>query len=368
MLLTLPFVVLNSQSLLTMEYSNLPQDKYKLLLSTAVIIPFFGFLFLEIFFFIFQDFIIQTFHLPLYLLYLIPVFLLFQVFPTILPVVFQAKKEPINFGKYKISLTIVNVLLSLLFVINLNYGWEGRLFGIILSFFIFSLVSLVIMLKTNLIKFHVDINNMKKLFNFGIPLIPHVIATILLASVPKLLLSGMINNEAVGIFTVSLQVASITIIIMTSINQGWTPNFYESLNKNPDLIVKKGLVMKTYKMMIMMALITLVVIISIPYIYLYFIDVRYHIGILTSQIIAVGMLINGWYFLMSSYLLFLKKTKELSIITISASIIGAILSYYFILNFDLIGTAFGIVTTYCLLFFTIFYFSNKLYPMPWTLK
>jgi len=117
MLLSFPFVMMNSKSLLTMEYSNLSKKKYKSLVSSALLIPLMGFLFLEFIFFLFNDSIVKYFQLPDYLLYLIPVFLFFQVVPTFVPIIFQAKKEPFNFGRFKISLTILNVLL-----------WMGRSF------------------------------------------------------------------------------------------------------------------------------------------------------------------------------------------------------------------------------------------------
>ena len=145
MLLSFPFVILNSQGLLTMEYSNLSQEKYKILVSTAILIPLFGCVFLELLFFFFSSNVIKYFQIPAYLLYLIPIFLFFQTIPTFVPIFFQAKKDPFNFGKFKISLTIANVLLSLLFVVLLDYGWEGRLFGIVGSFLIFSIIGIILL-------------------------------------------------------------------------------------------------------------------------------------------------------------------------------------------------------------------------------
>ena len=73
-----------------MEYSNLSNDKYKDLVSTAILIPLLGFIFLEVIFFLFSNFIIGYFQIPSYLLYLIPVFSFFQAIPTFLPIIFQS--------------------------------------------------------------------------------------------------------------------------------------------------------------------------------------------------------------------------------------------------------------------------------------
>ena len=368
MVLSFPFVIMNSQSLLTMEYSNLSKKEYQKLVSSALIIPFFGLIFLEIIFILFSNIIIKYFQLPNYLIYLIPIFLFFQVIPTFIPIIFQAKKEPFNFGKFKISLTILNVLLSLLFVVALGYGWEGRLFGIVIAFCVFNLVGLIILSKLNMISVEFDKKSLKKILDFGIPLLPHTIAGILLASSAKFLLSSMISNEALGIYTVAFQIASIILLIMTSINQAWAPNLYEKLNSNPSEKIKLDIVKKTYRTMLLMCGTTLIFILCIPYIFMFFINESYHSGILISRIISIGFLMNGLYFLVTNYILFSKNTKILSYITTIISIAGTIINYGLILQYGIIGAAYGLIITFGLLFIIVFYYSNKVYRMPWLLR
>ncbi|MCH1613163.1 MAG: oligosaccharide flippase family protein, partial [Flavobacteriales bacterium] len=295
MLLSFPFVMINSHGLLTMEYSNLSKEKYKVLVSTAILIPLFGCVFLECIFFLFRHYIVEYFQIPNYLLYLIPVFLLFQAIPLFVPIIFQAKKQPFNFGKFKISLTILNVLLSLLFVVLLNYGWEGRLFGIVGSFMLFSIIGIIVLFRIDALSFSFDFESLKKILNFGLPLLPHAIAGILLASSSKFFLANMISNEAVGIYTVAFQVATAVLLIMTSVNQAWAPNLYESLNSNPTEIVKSGIVKQTYKLMLFMLAITLLFILFVPFVFKLFIHESYHSGVLLSRIMSVGFLMNGLY-------------------------------------------------------------------------
>ncbi len=365
MMLSLPVVLLNSQGLLTMEYSNLSPQKYKLLVSTAVITPVLGFFVLEVLFFVFSSFILKYFQLSPKLLFAVPFFLLVQVIPIILPIIFQAKKEPFNYGKFKISLTLVNVFLTLLFVVYFGYNWEGRLWGIIGSFIIFSIVGYIILLQLNYLSLKFDSISFKQIINFGIPLIPHTIAGVLLASSSKFFLSSMINNEAVGIYTVALQVASSVLIVMVSINQAWAPNLYERLNKKPQNKEKKLIVSQTYKIMLIMIAVTLIFIVLVPFVYQFLIDKRYTRGVLLSRLISIGFLFNGLYFLFTNYILFSKKTKVLSSITVSISVIGGIINYFLILKYGIKGASLGVIITFFLLFTMVVFYANKLYPMPW---
>lgn len=368
MLLSFPFVMMNSHGLLTMEYSNLSKEKYKVLVSTAILIPLFGCVFLECIFFLFRHYIVEYFQIPNYLLYLIPLFLLFQAIPLFVPIIFQAKKQPFNFGKFKISLTILNVLLSLLFVVLLNYGWEGRLFGIVGSFMLFSIIGIIVLFRIDVISFSFDFESLKTILNFGLPLLPHAIAGTLLASSSKFFLANMISNEAVGIYTVAFQVATAVLLIMTSVNQAWAPNLYEALNSNPTEMIKLGIVKQTYKLMLFMLVITFLFILFVPFVFKIFIHESYHSGVLLSRIISIGFLLNGLYFLVTNYIFFTKNTKVLSSITSIISVIGAIINYYLILEHGIIGAAYSLIITFGLLFIVVFYYSNKLYRMPWLLK
>ena len=62
---------------------------------------------------------------------------------------------------------------------------------------------------------------------------------------------------------------------------------------------------------------------------------------------------------------FSKKTKVLSAITSTISILGAVLNYYFILNYGITGAAYSLIIIFGMLFITVFYYSNKIYRMPW---
>ena len=178
----------------------------------------------------------------------------------------------------------------------------------------------------------------------------------------------IISNDAVGIYTVALQVASVVLLIMTSINQAWAPNLYEVLNSNPNQYVKLAIVKKTYRLMLFMLVTTLLFIIFVPFVFKLFIDENYHAGIVLSRIISFGFLMNGLYFLVTNYILFTKKTGVLSYITSVISIFGLIINYYLILEYGIVGASYSLIVTFVLLFIAVFYYSNKLYRMPWMLK
>ena len=366
--LSLPFVLMNSQGLLTIEYSNFSKQKYKNLISSAILLPFFGFLLLQIVFFFFKDIITEYFHLPLFYLHIIPLFVLFQAIPLIIPVIFQAKKEPLNFGKFKIAMTLTNLLLSLLFVVILGFGWEGRLWGIVGAYTIFSIIGIIVIIKLELFRFKIDASSLKNLLSYGLPLIPHSLAAVVLSGSSRFFLGNMMGESEIGMFSVAFQLASAVITIMISVNQAWAPNLFEILNKYPNHKTKIKVVNQTYKIMIFMLIITITFIILCPLIFKLFININYHQGIQVSQVIAFAFLFQGLYFMVTNYIYFTKRTEILSYITLASSLIVLVANYYFIDIYGIIGAAYALVLTYIFLFCVVFYYANRLIPMPWLYK
>lgn len=368
MTIIMPFVSLDSHSILIIEYSKLSFEQFRKLLSTIIWLPIVGFLFMEFLFSMFNNEIIKYFHIPQNYIYLLPLFVLFQIIPMIVPLIFQAKKEPINFGKYKLSMTIANVILSLIFVVGLGYGWEGRLWGIVLSFLIFTIIGVIILIRQNLLILAFDKKFLKQTLSFGIPLIPHTIAGTFLVMSDRIFLANMVGDSAVGIYSVAFQIASGLAIIFSSVNQAWVPNLYEFLNSNPTLEDKLKIVKKSYKIAFGMVLLVLVFMILMPFLYNIFINIKYHYGKTFINFIAIAFLFQGFYFLVTNYIFYSKQTKILSSITVFSTIVIFLCNYLFINYYGIKGSAYAMLFGWIIQFLIVFIIANRLYPMPWRLK
>lgn len=366
--LSLPFVLMNIHGLFIIEYSKLSQDKFKSFVSTMILIPLAGFVILELIFFIFSTQLAELFNIPEKWVLYAPIIVLAQSIPTMIPVLFQAKKQPLNYAIFKIALTIVNLGLSLFFVVTLLEGLDGRLFGIFSSYMVFTFIGLVILYRLNLLKFKVSFSFMKDALNFGVPLIPHTLAGIFLAMSDRIFLSNMLGNEAVGIYSVAFQLSSAIAIIMASINQAWVPHLYEELNANPSIEIKRKIVIQSYKIMGFMSLIALCFILIISFVYQIFIDERYHSGINLARLLAVGFMFQGFYFMVTNYIFYMKESSLLSMVTISAAVVLMVLNYILIPLYGIYGSAYAMIIGWSLLFLFTWKISNRIYLMPWSLK
>ncbi len=362
---SLPFVLLNVHGLFVIEYSKLSRDEFAEFVSTMLWIPFFMFVLVEVIFVLFQNILVSYLQIDIYWIHMIPLLALFQSIPTMIPVIFQAHQNHKKYGIYKISLTLANSVLSIFFIISLQMGWEGRMWGIFVAYIIYSIVGLIVLFRLRYLRLSMSIPNIKEALKFGIPLLPHSIAGIMLGMSDKVFLANMLSLFEVGLYSVAFQIASGMLIVMTSINQAWVPHLYEKLNKSPDIEAKKVIVSQTYKIMLVMMILTVVFALLIPVIYKLFIDSKYTDGLLLAQILTIGFMFQGFYFMVTNYIFYVKKTHLLSIITVCSALILLVLNYIFIKNFGIYGSAMAMIFGYLLFFVFTWFVSNRVYAMPW---
>jgi O-antigen/teichoic acid export membrane protein len=66
--------------------------------------------------------------------------------------------------------------------------------------------------------------------------------------------------------------------------------------------------------------------------------------------------------------MFFKKTKIIGLITIILTVVNVGVNYYFITNFNIVGAAYSTLIMGIITVVPSFYFSNKIFPMPWFSK
>jgi len=67
----------------------------------------------------------------------------------------------------------------------------------------------------------------KEALKFNLPLIPHYLSMYLLSSSDRLMIANIVNDSAAGIYSVASSVASIAIVVWSSINSSLIPYTYE---------------------------------------------------------------------------------------------------------------------------------------------
>ena len=365
--LLLPIVLLSFQGLVTIEYTRLTKEQFSKFITTILWLPVLGFLVVLPLLFIFSERVAGLFKISEFWVTASAVFVFLQALPMLMPTIFQARQQLMAYGFFKIGLTLLNIVFSLYFVICLKNGWEGRMWGMLGSFVVFNVISVVMLFREGLLNISFDKYYFHEAIKFGFPLVPHSLAGIMLAMADRLFLANLVSADAVGIYNVAYQIASAVMIVMSSINQAWVPHLYAQLNSSPSFEQKKKLVLQTYKIIALMCAGSLIFVAALPLVYHFFISVNYHEGQGVAMLISLAFLLQGFYFMATNYIFYVKKTYFLSVMTLISAGIVMLLNYLLIPLFGITGSAYSMVASWFILFALTWLLAHRVYPMPWRL-
>jgi len=277
-----------------------------------------------------------------------------------------AEQNPKAYSIYQFAQTLLITILSILLVVGYNFGWKGRILSIIIGGFSFAIISLILLKKRDYFSFGYNIEDIKHLFKFGIPMIPHQLAGWIRTSGDTILLISMVGANATGLFTVGYQVSMIMSVLTSAFNRAWSPYLYSQLKI--DSKEKKIKIVKiTYLYFIGIFILFILLYFFSNLIFKYFLDRKFLASIEFVIYILLANMFNGMYFMVVNYLFYTQKTDKLAIITFSISLIHFILSYSFIKYYGAIGVAYAGVISMFLTFLAVWFYANKSYPMPWNL-
>lgn len=317
-------------------------------------------------YFIFGDLASLVFDIPKVWL-LIAIFIaLAQVLTTINLILWRVEHKAKEYSSFEIVQNLFNITLTLIFVISLEMNWEGRLLAIAIGIILFGGLSLLILVKVRKYTlFTYNKEYIKDALNYGIPLIPHSLAGWIKTGLDRIFITSIIGISATGIYSVGYQLGTIIAIVATSLSKAWLPKLYEMLSNDMGNNEKKQIVKVTYLYFIGISILLIILYFSLGFFVDYFIDEKFSSSKVIIFYILIAYAFNAMYFAVVPYMFYFKKTRNISMVTLFTSFLHAGLSYTLIKIYGMEGATYASVITFGISFFMIWYFSNKIYPMPW---
>ena len=285
-------------------------------------------------------------------------------------VLWRCEEKPFKFGLYNISSSLLNAAFTILLVVILCKGWQGRALSIFISSVLMGIVSLVILYKKGYLVLKVSHEYIKSVFVFSIPIIPHALSFWIKSGADKIMLTDMCGLSENGLYSVAVTWGAIVSMVMVAFSNSYSPWLFKKLarfdkDKNGTLLEQKQLVK-----MILLSLLNIFIVVFILYVISHIlIGIMYPDSYSGSKTylpyVMLSQAFNGAYLLFVCFLHYTFKTKILGATTIFLSIVQIALAYFLILHVGAIGVAYSSVIGSALTFIVIAAFGIYCYKLPW---
>ena len=278
--------------------------------------------------------------------------------------IWMMAKKPVVYGGFQLSLSLLNIGLSLFFVVVLQMSYEGRLLGQLVAVVVFALIGLLSLSASGWVEFRPSWLYIREVLAFGVPLVPHVVGGFLVAVADRFIINQQIGLEAAGIYMVAVQLGLGMGLLADAFNKAFVPWLYEQL-KTDSAEMKKRIVKGTWGYFCVALAIAGGVALLSYWIILLVAGQKYTGASNALAWIALGQAFGGMYLMVTNYIFYKRKTKVLAWATLFTGGIGVLLTWFLTPVLGVTGAGLSFAIAMVLRFFLTWFFSQRIYPMPW---
>jgi len=281
--------------------------------------------------------------------------------------VLRAEEKSILYASFRVGRFLFELILNIVFVVILRYGVIGILYANVIA----SFVNLIALLpfQARYLKGRFDINILKQLAIFALPLLPNSLAYLMVEVSDKYLMRLLLDKDTVGMYGANYRFGSILLLLVIAFRTAWQP-FFLKVAKQSDakLIYSKVLTYFT---------ITAVAVITIgSYFIEYFLKIptgstsfilgkSYWGGIKIIPIVLSSYLFYGFYVNFTAGIYIKKKTGWMIIFSGLAALTNILSNLYLMPRFGIMGAAFATLLSYVVMAISIFIAAQKIYHVSY---
>ena len=191
----------------------------------------------------------------------------------------------------------------------------------------------------------------KKYWNYAkrisLPLVPHVVSQSILSQFDRIMIRDMVGTSEAGIYSYMYTICTITYVICMSLDNAWNPWLFYKLKEEQESEVYRA----SPKYMELFAFITVGFVCVIPEVAKIMASANYWDGMDLLIPISLSNFCIFLYLMPVSIEYYHKKTKFISIGTLTAAAINLLLNYVFIRFWGYKAAAYTTAISYFILFF-----------------
>jgi len=287
----------------------------------------------------------------------------FLVVPQLKLTIWMAGESVKSYMTFSIARFVLSTLLILLFIVVFRWGAAGKLLGNTIGYGIFWIVAVVLMLKETGLK--VSGKELKISLNYSLPLVPHLLAGLVLTMADRYMLDYFRDLTEVGIYSLGYNLGSVMFFLAAAFEKSWFPFFFSTAESKEakEILPRVATYFATFSIFI-----TLVLALFAREIVTLLADPSYMQAYTVIPVIALGILFNSIYLIPVKIFFYNKKTRAIFLFTGVAALVNIGLNLWLIPLYGMYGAAWATVGGYLSLFILVYQGSQKLFYIQYEIS
>lgn len=276
---------------------------------------------------------------------------------------FQVAEKPLQYGVTQVGHSLLNISLSLVGIIIMSAGALGRIGGIVLAAVFFGIFALIMLRAIGRMTYRINTGDMRSALRFGVPLLPHELGTFAVNWLSLFIINIKLDDRSVGLYLLAFQVSMVLGVLCDAFNRAYVPWLFSVLKaEHPESRIQ--VVKLTYIYFAVLASIIALAFSVSPWIMGLAFDEKYVEASWMIGWLVLGQALGGAYLMVTNYIVYVRRTELLSVITLLGSAVNIALLFALVPIFGLTGAIVAFVAARGMIFAMTWYFAQRLVRMP----
>lgn len=276
----------------------------------------------------------------------------------------QVSNHPFPYAFFQVANAALNGIMTVLFVLWDQNHLEGAIFANTLACTLGGVASLIFLKGANLLIFQTNLEDIRRLFRFGVPLLPHAIGQVSMNHLDRILIAAFINLQEVGYFTLARQISLLLQLVTENVNKAFVPWLYATLEDRTKTSRTK-LVAFSYRYIAILILLAACLGFSIPKVLIVFFNPVYAPTAIHIPWMFLSIGFGGMYFAFCNYIFYAERTELISFATLLVALAAPGILYLCIRQFGAEGASIAKMTTSLFYALIVWWLAARVCPMPW---
>ncbi len=279
-------------------------------------------------------------------------------------VLWQSQHQPVASAALQFTASLANVTLSLVAVLLLGWGSSGRNAGIAVAALFTAVLSIFLFYRSDRLRWTPTAEHRRTLLRFGLPLIAHSLAGVLVATADRWSVSVQLDASALGTYGAAAQLGMVMAVLADAFVKAYSPWLYTRLRSaDPDdRRVAVGAIYVALPAFLGLAVLLTLLLRAIG---VWILGAEYRSALALLPWFMLGGAASGLYLSVSGLFFFSARTGLLAAVTVSAGFTGAALSWMLVARYGLAGAAAGYACTQTLLALGTALTAMRSFDLPW---
>ena len=255
------------------------------------------------------------------------------------------RNEVRNFAVINISKTVLEYGLSVLLVVVFFAGWQGRVWGIVISLLLLNIFSIFYYARNGYLSGLFKREHIWEELKFGLPVLVFQLCVFMLGASQKLFLALFdVDKYELGIYSIASIFGALVGTISQSIILYFQPRLYQKFSSAEASIVwfRKEFI----RFFLMFATVSFFCILGVLFLYYFVINEIYLPGIPWFFLVALSSFIWGLNYFLFLVLLYHKEKRRILMIALISLICSTAVNIVLVKNYLILGDAIaGLVNT-----------------------